>query len=139
MSHFNDRLSRLFSHQGIAGRLEFFGVWMLGLATTVVSLLPYAVPALMFAIDLEADDALLAVPELWVSESITAFVCVWCWFTAVLGFAVSVMALMTACRRLAHIGISKWWVLLSSVPLVNIAFLLFLFFKSGKAAEKTDD
>lgn len=35
-------------------------------------------------------------------------------------------------RRLHDFNQSGWWVLISLVPLVNILFALFLFFKKGK-------
>lgn len=131
MSDINARLGRLYSHQGRAGRLEFFGVWLAGLAALVLSVVP-----VLAAAELAADG--LADPDLIVmtmleSETLPMLLVLWSWFSSVLGWALFVMGIMTAAKRLADIGASKWWVLLITVPLVNLVFLVFLLLKGPKA------
>ena len=61
-------------------------------------------------------------------------VCLWQWLSAVVLTGMFVMALMTTVRRLTDMGFSPWWVILSSLPLINIVFLLMLFFWPGQRA-----
>ena len=136
MSDINARLGRLYSHQGRAGRLEFFAVWLAGLAALVLSVVPVFAAVGLAAAELAADG--LADPDLIVmtmleSETLPVLLVLWSWFSSVLGWALFVMGIMTAARRLADIGASKWWVLLITVPLVNLVFLVFLLLKGPKA------
>lgn len=67
------------------------------------------------------------------SETLPVLLVLWSWVSSVLGWALFVIGIMTAARRLADIGASKWWVLLITMPLVNLVFLVFLHLKGPKA------
>lgn len=60
MSDINARLGRFYSHQGRAGRLEFFAVWLAGLAALVLSVVPVFAAVGLAAAELAAD--VLAAP-----------------------------------------------------------------------------
>ena len=85
-------------------------------------------------VDYGFDAAMLMMVEQEAGLLYYVLVCLWQWLSAVVLTGMFVMALMTTVRRLTDMGFSPWWVILSSLPLINIVFLLMLFFWPGQRA-----
>lgn len=134
---FSAVLGRYFDWHGRAGRFEFFKVWALGGLLTLLSVVPlffYFWKLTQDTVDYGFDAAMLMMVEQEAGLLYYVLVCLWQWLSAVVLTGMFVMALMTTVRRLVDMGFSPWWVILSSVPLINIVFLLMLFFWPGQRA-----
>ena len=137
MSSINAYLGRKFSHQGLAGRLEFFRTWIGGFIFALVWVAPvfyFAMDYINDVLDYGASAASILSDE---EEDLLVFgLVLWQYLGSVLGFAYSVAIFMTVCRRLADMGSSKWWVLICALPLINIVFLFVLLFKNGELSRR---
>ena len=120
----NSFLGRQFSHEGRAGRLEFFAYFVAGLVSNLILIAPFLWVSWEYinaSIDFGPDVALMMSEE----DEFTFFAAgafyVWLYVWSGLLLALGVAYLMTLCRRLSDIGWSKWWVLVIGLPFCSSA------------------
>lgn len=120
---------------GKAGRIEFLSLWLTGLLATVIYFAPLVYASWEFVqatIDYGADAASLLVLAEENETAAIALIYIWGYLWGLVMWALLIMQIMTTVRRIRHIGWSPWWILLGTVPLINIGFLLVLFLWPGK-------
>lgn len=113
--------------------MQFFALWCVGLLITLIYLVPVCW-SLWNYVNLSIDFGPDAASILYEETQILALYA-WMYVWSIAALAHFIMSVMTTSRRLAHIGISRWWILLGAVPVVNIIFLLFLFLMPGKKVD----
>ena len=132
---FYDLLGRQYEWRGEATRMQFVKTWLAGTAMSILYFLPFVFyfwKLFEDSIDYGVEAAMLLMVEEEVGPAYYAAVILWQWTGVWVLTGMFVMILMTTVRRLANMGWSRWWVILTSVPIINILFLLILFFWPGR-------
>lgn len=130
----NAFLGRQFDWHGEASRMQFFLTWLASIGLTLVVFIPVYIMAWTFFSD-TLDYGLEAAAILqdgYMSPAVYVCFFIWNWVAGILLSAMLLVMTMTTVKRLAHMGWSRWAVLLATVPVINFVFLLILFFWPGK-------
>lgn len=139
---FYELLGRQFDWRGEATRMQFFKTWLAGTGASILYMLPFAAyfwKLFQDSIDYGLDAAMLLMVEEEVGPAYYAAVVLWQWTGAWVLTGMFIMMLMTTSRRLAHMGWTRWAEILASVPLINILFLLILFFWPGRKRRSAEE
>ena len=121
----NTFLGRQFSHEGRAGRLEFFSYLVVTLLLVAALMAPLVWVGWEFvndSIEYGPDYALLMTEDEDLSVGTLIFLYVWFYVGWVAMLCVNIATVMTSCRRLTDMGWSKWCVLIWFVPVFNLLF-----------------
>ncbi len=125
----NTFLGRQFSHEGRAGRLEFFSYLVVTLLLVAALMAPLVWVGWEFvndSIEYGPDYALLMTEDEDLSVGTLIFLYVWFYVGWVAMLCVNIATVMTSCRRLTDMGWSKWCVLIWFVPVFNLLFSILL-------------
>lgn len=120
---------RQFSHEGRAGRLEFFSYLVVTLLLVAALMAPLVWVGWEFvndSIEYGPDYALLMTEDEDLSVGTLIFLYVWFYVGWVAMLCVNIATVMTSCRRLTDMGWSKWCVLIWFVPVFNLLFSILL-------------
>ena len=125
----NTFLGRQFSHEGRAGRLEFFSYLVVTLLLVAALMAPLVWVGWEFvndSIEYGPDYALLMTEDEDLSVGTLIFLYVWFYVGWVAMLCVNIATVMTSCRRLTDMGWSKCCVLIWFVPVFNLLFSILL-------------
>lgn len=136
--HVSERLGRFFDWHGKTSRLRYFETLCLGMVLTLVAYIPvllYTWSLFQDSMNDGLENSLLLMAETELVGPFYVAVMFWAWFWTVVLWGMCIGFIMATVRRLADMGFRAWWVLLLTVPLINIIFVLVLFIWPGRKPE----